>query len=180
MNGRQRPVINLYGNEAIIDTGAIIPMVSFSKEIVKLAWNADLVKSDIEIGGIGGKTKGSIYTLHNFQIGDLIFDDLDVFISDIPTIKYSFLLSATMFYGTNFSFEMINSNNQNFIVEVPDDFDYHIKFKIIELKGDLYAQINGVLIQEDHIELYDIANYSQTDISYYENDEYDEYDFGDR
>ena len=60
MNGRQRPVINLYGNEAIIDTGAIIPMVSFSKEIVKLAWNADLVKSDIEIGGIGGKTKGSI------------------------------------------------------------------------------------------------------------------------
>ena len=161
LNGHQRPVVNLYGMETIIDTGAVVPMVALSEDIVKLAWDAELVKTNVEIGGISGKVKGKIYTLHNFTVGELIFDDLDVFISNNPSIQYSFLLSASMFYGTNYSFDMINKDNQIFTVEMPDDFNLHRKFKLVDVKGSLYAQINGVLIQDKNVELYTIDNYIQ-------------------
>ena len=162
MNGKQRPVINLYGNEAIIDTGAVIPMVSLSPELLKLAWKAKPLQMNIEIGGIGGKAKGDIYTLFNFQIGDLNFDSLDVFVPNIPDTKYTYLLSATMFYGMQFDFNMIDKNSQTFTVNIPDNVSLHRDFKIKDLNGQLYAQVNGILIQDDYIPIRNVTNYTQS------------------
>ena len=170
MNGNQRPVINLYGNEAIIDTGAVIPMISLSPELITLAWKAKLVKEDIEIGGIGGLCKGNVYELHDFRVGELIFDTLDVFVADKPDIKYSFLLSATMFYNMNFSFDMIDENNQSFTVKIPDNIPLHREFKIKMLEGKLYAQVDGVLLQDVSVPAQDITNYMQMQFA----DEYDD------
>ena len=161
MTGKQRPVIKLYGNDAIIDTGAVIPMVSLSPELVKLAWNAELVKENIEIGGIGGKAEGDIYTLHNFEIYGFKFNNLDVFIPKIPDTKYIYLLSCTMFYGTDFSFDMINKDNQSFTINIPDNVNLNRNFKIKDLNGQLYAQVDGILIQDEYVSSKEIINYSQ-------------------
>ncbi len=112
MNGHRRPVITLYGNEALIDTGAVIPMVSLSVELIKLAWNAKLVQDNISIDGIGGEAKGSIYTLYDFKIGDFIFKELDVFVPDIQNLKYTYLLSATMLKNIKFP-KIIKEHNEN-------------------------------------------------------------------
>jgi len=172
MSGEQRPVIDLYGNAALIDTGAIIPMVYFPGELLKLAWNAELVISDVEIGGIGGKTKGDIYTLHNFIVGDFCFDALDVFVSNTRDTRYTYLLSATMFYGTNFSFNLIDKENQTFTVEIPDSIPLHRDFRIKDLDGKIYAQVDGVLIQDELFPSVEITNYTQT-VEYEFDDDFD-------
>ena len=64
MLGYQRPVIDLYGQLSIIDTGAVIPMTSMDTELMKLAWNAKITKENISIGGIGGQVNGDIYSLN--------------------------------------------------------------------------------------------------------------------
>lgn len=159
LNGKQRPVMDLYGNEAIIDTGAVVPMATFSPEVLKLAWDAELVKDNIEIGGISGTTKGSIYRLHDFRIGDFIFDELDIFVSYKKSIQFSFLLSSTLFNGTNFQFDMIDKNNQTFTVNIPDEVELHRHFRLKDISGQIYAEIDGVLLQDDsfdQIEEYDV------------------------
>lgn len=165
MNGHQRPVIDLYGAEAIIDTGAIIPMTSYSPELVTLAWKATPKLLGTSIGGIGGESRGDVYTLYNFQVGDLIFDELDVFIPYEPDVTYSFLLSATMFHGMKIDFDLTVDENQSFIVNIPENVDLHRKFNVTDLKGKLCIQIDGILIQEDDKPYKRIDNYSQVDIA---------------
>ena len=174
MRGKQRPVVLLYGNEALIDTGAVIPMISLSPELIKLAWNAELLLADTKIGGIGGTSKGDVYTLHNFKVGDITFDSLDVFVPYKPDTKYMFLLSSTMFYGMNFSFDMIDKDNQSFTVRIPDEISLHRTFEIKSLEGKLYAQVDGVLIQDDSLPTVEIINYTQS-----LNEDYDGFDIGD-
>ena len=43
MLGYQRPVISLYGNPSLIDTGAVVPVTSLSPKMLQLVWGAELV-----------------------------------------------------------------------------------------------------------------------------------------
>lgn len=148
----QRPVIELYNLSTLIDTGAVIPVFSMEISNIKKYFETTLILSDGVIGGFDGIVRGSVYSVKNFQVGELIFNDFEVFVPREPKVKYPFLLSATLFYGMEYTFDTIN---ENFIVKMKDEQSFERDFKIKELNGRLYPQVDGILIQDIDIFLYD-------------------------
>ena len=148
----EHPVIELYNPSTLIDTGAIIPVFSLEVSNIKKYFDIKLVLQDGFIGGFDGIFRGSVYSIKNFEVGKLIFNDFEVFVPREPKVKYPFLLSATLFYGMDYEFDTINGN---FIVKMKDEQKFEREFKIKELRGQLYPQIDGVLIQDVDIFLHD-------------------------
>ena len=148
----ERPIIELYKLPALIDTGAVIPVFSMFPSIIEKYFDTKLILETGFIGGIGGFEKGSVYSIKNFEIGDLKFNDFEVFVPFNPRIRFPFLLSATLFYGMDYEFDTIN---EKFIVRMKDEQSSEREFKIKDLDGRLYPQIDGTLIQDIDIELHD-------------------------
>ena len=148
----QRPVIELYNLSTLIDTGAVIPVFSIVPAVFEKYFESKLILENRFIGGFGGEERGSVYSIKNFQVGELIFNDFEVFVPDEPRLKFPFLLSATLFYGMKYTFDMINNN---LIVRMKDEQKFEREFKIKELNGKLYPQIDGILIQDVDIFLRD-------------------------
>lgn len=148
----QRPVIELYNLSTLIDTGAVIPVFSMEVPNIQKYFETKLILDDGYIGGFDGIVKGSVYSIKNFQVGELIFNDFEVFVPKKPRLQYSFLLSATLFFGMEYTFDMINNN---FIVRMKDEQKFEREFKIKNLNGKLYPQIDGILIQDVDIFLRD-------------------------
>lgn len=141
----QRPVIELYNLPTLIDTGSVIPVFSIFPTILEKYFEIKLILENETIEGFGGAERGSVYSIKNFEIGDLIFKDFEVFVPKEPRIKYPFLLSTTLFYGMEYTVDTINNN---FIVRMKDDQNLERDFKIKSLRNKLYPQIDGVLIQD--------------------------------
>ncbi len=144
----KRPVIELYKLPTLIDTGALIPVVSIFPSIIERYFDSKLILPDGHISGFGGYEKGSVYSLAEFRVGDLIFKDFEVFVPEEPKLKFPFLLSATLFHGMAYEFDAIN---QKFTVRMTDDQPLTREFKIREIRGELLPQIDGVLIQDADI-----------------------------
>lgn len=161
MLGYQRPVIEIMGHPALIDTGAIIPMTNFSPEVLTILYNAELVSKNKSIGGIEGKSNGDIYTLHNFKVGPLNFKKLDVFVPYNRDFRFAFLLSASMFHGLKYSFDMMDDKKQTFSIKIAKDTVLNKEFSIKELNGQLLAQVDGVLLQNDFDMYQNIDNFEQ-------------------
>ena len=110
-----------------------------------------ILKNEL-IEGFGGYEKGSVYSIKNFKIGELNFKDFEVFVPFNPRIRFPFLLSATLFYGMSYEIDTIN---EKFIVRMKDEQSFEREFKIRDLDGKLYPQIDGTLIQDIDIFLQD-------------------------
>ena len=141
----QRPIIELYNLPTLIDTGSVIPVFSIYPPILEKYFEIKLILENESIEGFGGKERGSVYSIKNFKIGELIFNDFEVFVPHDPHLKFPFLLSATLFYGMEYTVDTINNN---FIVRMKDEQNFERDFKLKELHGKLYPQIDGVLIQD--------------------------------
>jgi len=155
----RRPVVKIYGLDTLIDTGAIIPVFSMPKELLEKAFDAKLVLDNASFGGFGGECKGKIYSLSNFVIGSITYNPMEVFVPDEPTLKFPFLLSSSLFYGTNYHFDTINNM---FVVNMPDNMSQIREFKIKDINGELCAQIDGILLQDSYEK--PITNFTQTSI----------------
>ena len=148
----ERPVIKLYRLSTLIDTGAVIPVFSIEPAIIEKYFDTKLILETGFIGGFGGREKGSVYSIKNFEIGELKFKDFDVFVPNKPKLRFPFLLSATLFYGMDYEFDTIN---EKFIVRMKDDQSLNRDFKIKDFDGRLFPQIDGVLLQDIDMELQD-------------------------
>ena len=147
-----RPVIELYKLPALIDTDAVIPIVSMYPALFEKCFDAKIILQDKYIIGTYGEEKGAVYSISNFKIGDLTFENFEVFVPYEPNIKFPFLLSATLFYGLIYEIDTIN---QKFTVRMKEEQPLTREFKIKDLDGQLYPQIDGVLFQDIDIELQD-------------------------
>lgn len=147
-----RPVIKLYNLPALIDTGAIIPIISIFPSIFEKYFESKLILENGTISGIGGDELGAVYSLTNFKIGDLIFNDFEVFVPYEPRLQFPILLSANLFYGMAYEIDTIN---QKFTVRMNDEQSLNREFKIKKLRGNLYPQIDGVLFEDVDIFLRD-------------------------
>ena len=136
----------------LIDTGAVIPVFSMEIPNIQKYFDTKLVLQDGFIGGFEGIVRGSVYSIKNFQVGKLIFKEFEFFVPKKPRLQYPFLLSATLFHGINYEIDNINGN---FIVRMKDEQSFEREFKIKDLDGRLYPQIDGVLIQDIDIFLHD-------------------------
>ena len=148
----QRPVIEIYKLPTLIDTGSVIPVFSIFPSIFEKYFDSEMILDTGFIEGFGGIEKGSVYSIKNFEIGKLIFKNFEVFVPNEPKLKFPFLLSATLFYGMDYEFDTIN---EKFIVRMKDEQNFERDFKIKELNGKLYPQIDGILIQDVDIFLQD-------------------------
>ena len=144
LNFYERPIVQLYGLNALIDTGAMVPVFSLPVSVLVRTFGATLSLDGAEVGGFGGKCRGRVYSLKDFRVGVLLFETLEAFVPDVPVTKHPFLLSASMFYGTAYTFDTVNFR---FSVRIPDGMSRSRKFVLKDLRGRLYAQIDGVLLQ---------------------------------
>jgi len=147
----QRPVIDLYGVEALLDTGAFLPVVSLPAKVVEKVFSAEKILPDQHIGGIGGETSGDVYRLSDFKIGDIVYSPFDVFVPHKSRLSFPILLSATLFNGTSYT---VDTEKMQLIVDTKNT-SLRREFKLITLKGKLYPQIDGVLIQDTSLFLND-------------------------
>ena len=145
----QRPVIELYKLPALIDTGAAIPVVSIFPSLLEKYFDTKIISTNGYISGFGGIEKGSVYSISDFKIGEFIFNDFEVFVPNRPKLKFPFLLSATLFYGMAYE---IDTLNKKFTVRTEGE-NLSRSFKIKELHGKLFPQIDGILLQDIDIEL---------------------------
>ena len=147
----QRPVVKLYNLPTLIDTGSLVPVFSMYPEIFQKYFDSKLIMENRVIGGFGGNEAGAVYSIKNFKIGELNFNNFEVFVPIEPKIKFPFLLSATLFHGMNYEVDNLNSR---FVVRMKDEQKLEREFKIRELRGMLYPQIDGNLITDVRSFLY--------------------------
>jgi len=139
-----RPMISLYNKLTLIDTGAIIPVVSMNKIVLDILFNAKLLKDNISIGGFGGgRATGGIYSLSNFCIKNFHFKTLECFVPHEPSKDFSIILSAPLFYDTDYEFK---PREHKFVIKVSEDRISNNEFFIKDVKTKICVQINDVLL----------------------------------
>lgn len=148
----QRPVIELYNLPTLIDTGAVIPVISIYPSIIEKYFDMKLIMQNKSISGFGGEEGGSIYSISEFKIGELNFENFECFVPNEPKLKFPLLLSATLFYGMIYEFNTINNK---FVVRANNEQSFKRNFKIKSIKGKLYPQIDGILCQDTDLYLKD-------------------------
>ena len=147
-----RPVIELYKLPTLIDTGALIPVFSIFPTTLEKYFEINLLLPDEHITGFGGEEKGSVYSISKFQVGDLIFNDFEIFVPYKPKFQFPFLLSANLFHGMIYEIDTIN---QKFTVRMMDRQLLTRECKIKKIHGQLYPQIDGVLFQDVDMFIHD-------------------------
>lgn len=148
----QRPIIKLYNKQTLIDTGAVIPMLSMDADDIEARFSAEKLLIGHTVGGIGGSSRGDVYRLGEFKVGDITYAPFDAFVPYEPSIKYPILLGAPLFYGMFYGFDTVNSK---FIIET-NNVPLTRKFELRELHGQLYPQIDGIFVQDTTLFLSDM------------------------
>ncbi len=139
-----RPVISLYNTQTLIDTGAIIPVISLPMEKLQVRFQAEIVKENIAIGGFGGGvSQGNIYSLKNFYIRDWHFKKFECFVPRAQERKFPIMLSASVFLDIDYEFK---PQNHQLILKIPDNKMTDNEFIIKLVKDKVYIQVNGITI----------------------------------
>ena len=131
----QRPIVRLRNGvalDAMLDTGAVFPIwVSTKERLLDIGGTFD--RSDIPFGGFGGLTKGDLYRIPTFCVGDLVFPQFPVILSphDLPC---QILLSATMFNRLVYE---VDDKNHLLNFSIPDGESLVRPLHIREVNGRL-------------------------------------------
>ena len=136
----QRPTILLnhpHHLQAMLDTGATFPVWTADEDIIEKI-GGKLKKTDVPFGGFGGMTKGNLYEIPNFCVGDLIFPSLPVIVSP-RNLPCQMLLSATMF--------------SRLIYEIDDQ---HHQFNVTILEQE--STVRNLTVKEDNGRLHVFCN----------------------
>ena len=114
-----RPIITLYGQQALIDSGADIPACNDADFLIS-AFNAQevILPEKPSVNGVGKeKVFGRIFDVDMFIMKELMYPHLKFFVPDEPGFKTTFLLSASMFYGLVCT---IDYEKHRYVIVVPD------------------------------------------------------------
>ena len=136
----QRPTILLnhpHHLQAMLDTGATFPVWTADEDIIEKI-GGKLKKTDVPFGGFGGMTKGNLYEIPNFCVGDLIFPSLPVIVSP-RNLPCQMLLSATMFSRLIYE---IDDQHHQFNVTIPEQESTVRNLTVKEDNGRLHVFCN--------------------------------------
>ena len=125
---------------ALVDSGARIP-VWHGREEDLVAFGAEIKQKDIHVKGLcGGDNKGNLYKLTNFQLGKLLFVELDIAVLPDMAASYNMILSSSMFRHTIYEIDDIN---HRFNVSVEEnDYVRRLIAYYDEKQGRLYVHYN--------------------------------------
>ena len=140
----ERPVIEAgtHSLMALIDTGAMIPMLNLSGKEVETAFSGEKVMEKVFCFDIYGGHRGDIYRLPEFDIGGIVFAPFDIFVPEHRVLNFWMLISGSMFYNYRYSIDM---HKRNFTIDMPED-RRQIDFRIKMLSDRLYPQVDGEVI----------------------------------
>lgn len=131
-----RPIVSVYGLDALIDTGADVPVVSVTAmEFLSDKFHAKTVLKDAKISGFGGDEYGDVLVIDRFEFGDLVFPNMHVFVPR-RTLAFPFVLSASMFNRLIYEIDM---KNHAMTVRIPDDESNVRNLLIQQQNGELYV-----------------------------------------
>lgn len=140
-----RPIIRLYGYAALVDTGAVVPVVSLPRALMIKRFQAKLIKDNVSVGGFGGgNSVGDLYSLNNFYIHKFHFKTLECFVPYKPDKDFPIILSVPLFYHTHYEFR---ADESKMIINVMDDKLVNNVFLIKDLTQRICVQVNGVMLQ---------------------------------
>ncbi|MCR5651015.1 MAG: hypothetical protein K6F86_07535 [Lachnospiraceae bacterium] len=134
-----RPIITLYGQQALFDSGADIPSCNDAEFLIS-EFNAKEIELPVKpfVHGVGkDKVYGRIFDVEMFKIKELMYPHLRIFVPDEPGFKTTFLLSASMFYGLSCTIDFKNSALE---IVVPDEQQL-VRNVIFETDGEKYFLI---------------------------------------
>ena len=135
----QKPLVVLkdwYNIDALLDTGALFPVWT-ARESLLPKLGGRFIKADVPFSGFGGETKGNLYRLKEFRIGDLVFPDLPIVTStEMEKEPYHMIISATMLQNLVYT---IDDKNHKLTVEIPDDEYPERHMRIYDSNGRLYV-----------------------------------------
>ena len=143
------PVVKVSKIEAMISTDITIPVFFIPVPIVELAFNAKMVLDDAKIFGFCGECHGKVYEMDRFEVGKMIFEPFQFFVSENPVSKHPILLPASMFYGMKYEFDTIH---KVFKVKYLEKEELYRSFQLRNLDRKLVAQVNDTLIPDDTYE----------------------------
>lgn len=133
----QRPAFDIHYNKivAMLDTGALYPVWTKSEELLVKLLNAKLIKAKVPVSGFGGTTEGNAYTIPILQVGNLMFTNIHIIASNMVTIPFSMILSATMFQGLIYEIDTVNNS---FNVTIPDNESNIRNYKLLGSDGNIH------------------------------------------
>ena len=133
---QQRPIIMLgNGLDALLDTGALIPVWVGEESVLTRGLKAQLVKRTVPFFGFGGKTYGNLYKV-TIQVGELLYPNMHIIACHEWNASFHMILRATMF--SNLIYE-IDEYNHKFNVTVPDSESSIRHLKIVDKNGKIYV-----------------------------------------
>ena len=131
-----RPIVSVYGMDALIDTGADVPVVSvMAIDFLIDRFHAKTVLKVAKIRGFGGEEHGDVLVIDQFVFGDLVFPNMHVFVPK-RTLAFPFVLSASMFNRLVYEIDM---KNHAMTVRIPDDESNVRNLLIQQQDGELYV-----------------------------------------
>lgn len=136
----QRPIVILskpFRLDAMLDTGATFPVWTADEDMIE-GFGGKLTAPDVPFGGFGGMTKGNLYEIPNFCVGDLIFPSLPV-IASPRKLPCQLLLSATMFSRLIYE---IDDQHHQFNVTIPERESTVRNLTVREDNGHLHIFCN--------------------------------------
>ena len=93
-----RPIVhikNFFQINAMLDTGAAVPVWTENETMLQ-AVGGIKVRENFSFSGFGGSTKGNLYRIPTFTLGELTFPHLPIVATKMNAPFYM-ILSATMF-----------------------------------------------------------------------------------
>ena len=124
-----RPVLEINGYMALIDTGAEIPVCFLPRNVIGTVFRGELLLKDQKIGTLGESVNADIFVFNQLTLGEMIFPGLKIAVPEKKKPEFDFLLSAPMF--ANMSVEM-------------DFKTYYATFSI----GDQDSWVRNVIVKD--------------------------------
>ena len=114
-----RPIVKVYsGFDALIDTGADIPMCFISEEVLRTRFYASEIPlpEGTSVHGIGGDAAGRVFQFREFVLGELVFPNIRFFLPNKP-LSTHFLISASMLNGLDYE---IRNSEKRIYISIPE------------------------------------------------------------
>lgn len=121
-----RPILSLYVFQALLDSGADIPVCCLPLNILKKQFHANLVIKDCVFYSFGHEVHGDVYCLEMLWLGDLLYQNIHVFVVPESVFIHNgkqsplfyFILSSSMFTGLIYE---IDDQNHKLNITIPDN-----------------------------------------------------------
>ena len=135
-----KPIVyleNFFKFKALLDTGADIPVWIADESLLKDI-GAVQKTSSVPFGGFGGTTTGTVYVMKYFQLGDLIFPQMNI-VAKKFNLPCQMILSATMFNELIYE---IDNVNHKLNVTIPDGKSNVKNLVVYDKNGKMYVACN--------------------------------------